>query len=1242
MKFIVAATALCVATVAITSADAAKPARKGEKKAATSRILRKKLPTKGEAARVNNNNNKVEDKVLAEDEGYWERFLQDEVPSITPPPTPSPTNPPGTCDTKVTTTCEITMPDGSTVECKDVPTEGPEDCGPKPVAYCYTITNVGNECGDINSIDRTRSPPGTTESLLGLVAAEDRNLCPGDEVVICEADTVDTCDKSCYETTIEVNADMPGSGFVCSAMDEYKFCVEPGCNVDVETECLATLPDNGGQVPCTEIPSYPPDACPTVETEYCYTISNIGQSCGDITKFERTRSPPGTTEDLIGSIPEAERNLCPGETIRVCEIDEVDTCVKQCYETTVVVEATMPDSFVCEADDEYQFCTGPGCNVHVETTCETEIDGEKVLCTEIPTESPEECGPIDIEYCYTVDNIGSSCGVMTTFERTWTATPPGTPNTRDLLPLFYEQFPEGKEYCPEDPPITVCETVGISTCDKVCYETSVVVDATMPDGFICEATGEYDFCVEPGCDVEVETECTIELPNNGGSIACTEIPVYKPDECPELPATNCYTISNVGVSCGVISVLDRTRTPPGTTESLLGLIPEESRELCPDETLRVCEDFMVDTCIDECYETSVVVEADMEGATFTCAADDKDTFCTQAGTAPPTPGPTPPPTPGPTPPPSPGPTPPPTPGPTPPPTPGPTPPPTPGPTPPPTPGPTLAPTPPPTPSPVGECELTAVVQCTATLENGTQVECKEMKPTIDDCGTVSKEYCYVIDNIGNECGDITTFQRIRTPPGGEDGTQELLSLLPTTTLCPDDPPIRVCEPAETIDSCDDQCYLTEVMVEATMPGGFVCKTDDLYDLCVNPGCRIETDISCTLADGSGTACEDFPGSTVDECGPTPVQYCYKIDNVGPTCGTINKIDRTRTPPGTTQDILEVLIPNPEDRLLCGGESITVCEIATVDSCVEQCYETNIVVDATMADGFLCEAVDEYEFCVPPPPTEQCNVEVDLECKIDPTQTIDGSTSCDVIIPIATRCDKRASVMTWRFNGGDCEQSFNIQEADKFTCTDFSGGAPTEGSAWLTVTSVKDESDVYFDGEVRVGDLFTMFASNTNKGKFDADSFFYVYSDSTKENLIQLSSVHTSCSQNLFLKDKFGSVQLLIFENEFGLFTCFVGATYSYTLSNEAAANAGAIVEFTSTTNGVSDDCLDDLPAPGVIPPDTTIVVDKEILIDMTVRQTYDTTVFVRAETPGGATCSDTATLSFTSGNPNLPSFGKRA
>eukprot|EP00563_Minutocellus_polymorphus_P007436 CAMPEP_0181033974 /NCGR_PEP_ID=MMETSP1070-20121207/7555_1 /TAXON_ID=265543 /ORGANISM="Minutocellus polymorphus, Strain NH13" /LENGTH=102 /DNA_ID=CAMNT_0023111461 /DNA_START=90 /DNA_END=395 /DNA_ORIENTATION=+ len=102
MRFSVA-TVVCLATLVI-SANAA--AEKDENKARKANPMRK-LIAKGK--RENKAADAIEDKVLAEDEGYWERFLQDEVPSITPPPTPSPTNPPGTCDTKVTTTCEITM-----------------------------------------------------------------------------------------------------------------------------------------------------------------------------------------------------------------------------------------------------------------------------------------------------------------------------------------------------------------------------------------------------------------------------------------------------------------------------------------------------------------------------------------------------------------------------------------------------------------------------------------------------------------------------------------------------------------------------------------------------------------------------------------------------------------------------------------------------------------------------------------------------------------------------------------------------------------------------------------------------------------------------------------------------------------------------------------------------------------------------------------------------------------------------
>ena len=95
MRFSVA-TVVCLATLVI-SANAA--AEKDENKARKAAKPIRKLMANGK--RENKAAEAVDDKVLAEDEGYWERFLQNEVPSITDPPTPSPTNPPGTCDTKV-------------------------------------------------------------------------------------------------------------------------------------------------------------------------------------------------------------------------------------------------------------------------------------------------------------------------------------------------------------------------------------------------------------------------------------------------------------------------------------------------------------------------------------------------------------------------------------------------------------------------------------------------------------------------------------------------------------------------------------------------------------------------------------------------------------------------------------------------------------------------------------------------------------------------------------------------------------------------------------------------------------------------------------------------------------------------------------------------------------------------------------------------------------------------------------
>ena len=395
---------------------------------------------------------------------------------------------------QIESTCEIAMPDGTEVECKDVPTEGPEECGDRTATYCYTITNTGEECGTVIKADRTRTatPPGDPEG----TATKDLldgfqgslSLCPTESVQICEEETVSTCEEVCYETSVATEIEMP-NGTTCEDTDMYDFCIEPGCKVDVETTCKVMMPD-GSEAECEEAMKPTPEDCEDgenmVDVQYCYTVENIGKTCGDISKLERTRTvtPPGTsdTKDLLPLLDTP--TLCPGETTTLCEMEPTNTCIDACYETTVEVDATMPDGFVCSNADEYKVCTEPVCIVEVESSCT--VAGTDDDCETIES-TPENCGSTAVEYCYTISNPGTVCGDITRVERT--RTPPGHPEgTLDLLRLIPEA--DRADFCPGDQ-ITVCETVVIDTCDDQCYETTTYAEVTMDSGNTCEDTDLY-------------------------------------------------------------------------------------------------------------------------------------------------------------------------------------------------------------------------------------------------------------------------------------------------------------------------------------------------------------------------------------------------------------------------------------------------------------------------------------------------------------------------------------------------------------------------------------------------------------------------------------------------------------------------------------------------------------------------------------------------------------------------------
>ena len=81
---------------------------------------------------------------------------------------------------------------------------------------------------------------------------------------------------------------------------------------------------------------------------------------------------------------------------------------------------------------------------------------------------------------------------------------------------------------------------------------------------------------------------------------------------------------------------------------------------------------------------------------------------------------------------------------------------------------------------------------------------------------------------------------------------------------------------------------------------------------------------------------------------------------------------------------------------------------------------------------------------------------------------------DLILPVVSRCDVRATRIGVKYNGGNCDQSFTIQPLDKFDCSDFAGSPlSTTEPAYLYVTERNDLSVVYFDVTVEAGSSYDL-------------------------------------------------------------------------------------------------------------------------------------------------------------------------
>ena len=235
-------------------------------------------------------------------------------------------------------------------------------------------------------------------------------------------------------------------------------------------------------------------------------------------------------------------------------------------------------------------------------------------------------------------------------------------------------------------------------------------------------------------------------------------------------------------------------------------------------------------------------------------------------------------------------------------------------------------------------------------------------------------------------------------------------------------------------------------------------------------------------------------------------------------------------------------------------------------------------------------------------------------------------------------------MVFLFNGGDCDQSFNVQGDDLFFCSDFNGGPPTERGekSYIVVTDTKDQGILYYDDWATVGETFTMFDGGEN---FEANQIITIYgSDDTTNpaNILQSIQYHSSCSSNLFLKDRFGATQLVIWVNEDqGTVSCFASQTFDLdiTIPIDIVGGPATITSLTVASNidpfffNLTDKVAGIEAGAG-----DTLSVSIAVPIDLTVQQTYNLLVTVFALTQLGQTCRATELVSFTAGYPLPPIF----
>jgi hypothetical protein len=233
------------------------------------------------------------------------------------------------------------------------------------------------------------------------------------------------------------------------------------------------------------------------------------------------------------------------------------------------------------------------------------------------------------------------------------------------------------------------------------------------------------------------------------------------------------------------------------------------------------------------------------------------------------------------------------------------------------------------------------------------------------------------------------------------------------------------------------------------------------------------------------------------------------------------------------------------------------------------------------------------------------------------------TDCSDIEPPPGQCAVGIDINTLRFKYTDssCEDDANSQEPqDGFVCKDSNGGPPDNTAVLITCADEPSMNATVlgFERVTMPGDEITVPSVAGVTGPLP-ESITCVVTSTDGVTEYQKVTINTSGDVDLYLKDKFGSLQLQSCDDN----DCTETVTYIYTFFN-VGETPMTITKAERERDGMTLDFLADVDPKDLLVGGSTFVTEME-RIDVCVDSISITTMIAEADPPDGVPCKATDT-----------------